>query len=104
MSLEDFEFGRVLGKGVFGSVIIVKRKQDKEIYAMKRVKISGLTKRELEIIKLLVGGLYNKEIAHNLNISEKTVKNHISSIFKKINVSDRTQAAVYAIKNNLVEI
>ena len=48
MSLEDFEFGRVLGKGVFGSVIIVKRKQDKEIYAMKRVKISGLTKRELE--------------------------------------------------------
>ena len=48
MSIEDFEFGRVLGKGVFGSVIIVKRKQDKEIYAMKRVKISGLTKRELE--------------------------------------------------------
>lgn len=66
--------------------------------------VDMLTKRELEIIKLLVGGLYNKEIAHNLNISEKTVKNHISSIFKKINVSDRTQAAVYAIKNNLVEI
>lgn len=64
----------------------------------------ALTKREMEIIKLLVGGLYNKEIADSLNISEKTVKNHISSIFKKINVSDRTQAAVYAIKNNLVEI
>lgn len=63
-----------------------------------------LTKRELEIIKLLVSGMYNKEIADNLHISEKTVKNHISSIFKKINVSDRTQAAVYAIKNNLVEI
>ena len=51
-----------------------------------------------------MGGLYNKEIADTLNISEKTVKNHISSIFRKINVSDRTQAAVYAIKNNLVEI
>lgn len=63
-----------------------------------------LTKRELEIIKLLVAGRYNKEIADDLNISEKTVKNHISSIFRKINVSDRTQAAVYAIKNNLVEI
>lgn len=64
----------------------------------------NLTKREMEIIKLLVAGMYNKEIADKLNISEKTVKNHISSIFKKINVSDRTQAAVYAIKNNLVEI
>lgn len=63
-----------------------------------------LTKRELEIIKLLVAGMYNKEIADKLDISEKTVKNHMSSIFKKINVSDRTQAAVYAIKNNLVEI
>lgn len=66
--------------------------------------VDTLTKRELQIIKLLVAGLYNKEIADNLNISEKTVKNHISSIFKKISVSDRTQAAVYAIKNNLVEI
>ena len=48
MSLNDFEYGRVLGKGVFGSVLIVKRKEDKEIYAMKRVKIGGLTKKELE--------------------------------------------------------
>lgn len=77
-------------------------RQSKIIEQQNRVE--ALTKRELEIIKLLVGGLYNKEIADNLNISEKTVKNHISSIFRKINVSDRTQAAVYAIKNNLVEI
>jgi DNA-binding NarL/FixJ family response regulator len=77
-------------------------RQSKFIEKQKGVEI--LTKRELEIIKLLVGGLYNKEIADDLNISEKTVKNHISSIFRKINVSDRTQAAVYAIKNNLVEI
>ena len=48
MSLQDFEYGRVLGKGVFGSVLIVKRKEDNEIYAMKRVKIGGLTKKELE--------------------------------------------------------
>ena len=48
MSLEDFEYGRVLGKGVFGSVLVVKRKEDNEVYAMKRVKIGGLTKRELE--------------------------------------------------------
>lgn len=64
----------------------------------------ALTRRELEVLKLLAEGLFNKEIAYKLSISEKTVKNHVSSIFKKIGVSDRTQAAVYAIKNNFVEI
>lgn len=63
-----------------------------------------LTKRELQVLELLSEGLLNKEIAYRLNISEKTVKNHISNIFKKINVSDRTQAAIYAIKNNIVDI
>ncbi|BCN33018.1 response regulator [Anaeromicropila herbilytica] len=63
-----------------------------------------LTKRELEVLKLLAEGLFNKEIAYKLSISEKTVKNHVSNIFKKISVSDRTQAAVYAIKNNIVEL
>lgn len=69
----------------------------------KRLK-DPLTRREIEVLKLLAEGLFNKEIAYTLNISEKTVKNHVSNIFKKINVSDRTQAAVYAIKNNLVDI
>lgn len=63
-----------------------------------------LTRREIEVLKLLTEGLFNKEIAYQLSISEKTVKNHVSNIFKKICVSDRTQAAVYAIKNNIVEI
>lgn len=63
-----------------------------------------LTKRELEILKLIAKGLLNKEIANELNITERTVKNHISNIFKKINVYDRTQAAVYAIKNNIFSI
>jgi DNA-binding NarL/FixJ family response regulator len=53
-----------------------------------------LTRREIEILKLLTEGLFNKEIAYQLSISEKTVKNHVSNIFKKICVSDRTQAAV----------
>lgn len=63
-----------------------------------------LTRREVEVLKLLAEGLFNKEIAYKLSISEKTVKNHVSNIFKKIGVFDRTQAAVYAIKNNIVEI
>lgn len=66
--------------------------------------VDSLTKREIEVLKLLAEGLFNKEIAYMLAISEKTVKNHVSNIFKKINVSDRTQAAVYAIRNNLVEL
>lgn len=48
--------------------------------------------------------MYNKEIATKLEISERTVKNHVSNIFKKIGVSDRTQAAVFAIRNNLIDI
>lgn len=65
---------------------------------------SKLTKREVDVLKLITQGLLNKEIADRLCISEKTVKNHVSNIFKKIEVSDRTQAAVYAIKNNIVDI
>lgn len=67
-------------------------------------KIHLLTKRELDVLKNLAVGMYNKEIALKLNISERTVKNHISSIFKKIGVSDRTQAAVFSIRNDLIDI
>lgn len=63
-----------------------------------------LSKREFEILKLVAVGMYNKEIADQLSISEKTVKNHMSSIFRKIKVSDRTQAAVYAIRHNYVRL
>ena len=66
--------------------------------------LEKLTKREVEVLILLSEGLFNKEIAYKLNISERTVKNHISNIFKKIEVTDRTQAAVFAIRNNLITI
>lgn len=66
--------------------------------------VSDLTRREIEVLKLIASGMFNKEIALELNISERTVKNHISNIFKKISVSDRTQAAVFAIRNKIIEI
>ena len=69
-----------------------------------KTKIEQLTKRELEVLRQLSFGLYNKEIGEKLHISERTVKNHISSIFRKIDVTDRTQAAVFAIRNNLINI
>lgn len=71
---------------------------------MDKEKIDSLTKRELEVLIQLAYGMYNKEIANTLSISERTVKNHISNIFKKIDVSDRTQAAVFAIKNNIIKL
>ncbi len=68
------------------------------------VRIDALTRRESEVLKLLAVGMYNKEVAERLDISERTVKNHVSNIFKKLGVTDRTQAAVFAIRNNLIKI
>ena len=67
-------------------------------------KTNELTRREIEVLRMIAAGSSNKEIASVLNISERTVKNHISNIFKKIDVSDRTQAAVFAIKNDIITL
>lgn len=64
-------------------------------------KINLLTSRELELLKMIASGKKNLEIATTLNISERTVKNHLSHVFDKLKVADRTQAAVFAIRNNL---
>ena len=66
------------------------------------LKESTLTKRETEILCQLSKGYSNYEISRNLNISENTVKKHISNIFIKINVKDRTQATIYAYEIGLV--
>ena len=84
---------------------LLKEKQYmKELQQEARNKDKLLSTREMEVLCYLAEGLYNKEIASLLKISEKNVKNHVSNIFKKIGVSDRTQAAVYAIKHNFVEL
>lgn len=61
-----------------------------------------LTPREIEILKLISKGYSNKEIAQKLFLSEKTVKNHVYNIFKKLDVKDRTQAAIYMLKNETI--
>jgi len=61
-----------------------------------------LTDREREVLCQVAEGLSNKEIAKRLYISEKTVKNHLTNIFQKLGVEDRTQAALYAVNHNLV--
>jgi len=64
----------------------------------------GLTDREMEVLRLVTNGDSNRTIASKLYISEKTVKNHLTNIFQKLDVTDRTQAALIAIKEKLVEI
>lgn len=61
-----------------------------------------LTNREVEILQYVAAGLANKEIAHRLSISERTVKNHLSNIMEKLHVNSRTQAAVFALRSGLV--
>lgn len=63
-----------------------------------------LTRRECEVLQLLADGKSNRGIGEALYISEKTVKNHVSNILQKLNVNDRTQAVVVAIKNGWVEV
>ena len=62
-----------------------------------------LTSREMEVLRCLAQGLPNQDIADTLFISLKTVKTHVSNIFTKLKVEDRTQAAIYAMKHKLVE-
>ncbi len=62
----------------------------------------ALTKRENEVLKQIALGLTNKEIGKSLHISYETVKEHVQHIFRKLGVTDRTQAAVWAVRNNLV--
>ncbi|MET3697662.1 LuxR family two component transcriptional regulator [Bacillus oleivorans] len=63
-----------------------------------------LTRRECEVLQMLADGKSNRGIGEALFISEKTVKNHVSNILQKMNVNDRTQAVVVAIKNGWVEV
>jgi two-component system, NarL family, response regulator DegU len=63
-----------------------------------------LTRRECEVLQMLADGKSNRAIGESLFISEKTVKNHVSNLLQKMNVNDRTQAVVVAIKNGWVEV
>jgi DNA-binding NarL/FixJ family response regulator len=65
------------------------------------VNVAGLTDRELALLQLVANGLSNKEIAEELGLAESTVKNRLSILFQKLDVKDRTQAAIYAMTHGL---
>jgi NarL family two-component system response regulator LiaR len=64
--------------------------------------VEQLTEREMDVLRLIAKGQSNKEIADTLIISEKTVKTHVSNILSKLHLADRTQAAIYALRQRLV--
>ena len=66
--------------------------------------VDRLSAREIEVLQLIGRGMSNAEIARELFLSEKTVKNHLTNIFRKIQVTDRTQAVLYAIKHKIVNV
>jgi DNA-binding NarL/FixJ family response regulator len=69
----------------------------------EKTNAEGLTERELEILSLIAQGSSNREIGDRLFLSEKTIKNYITSIFQKLQTNDRTQAAVYAIQHGRIQ-
>jgi NarL family two-component system response regulator LiaR len=71
--------------------------------AGERQPAGGLTERELEVLRLIARGLSNKLIARELAVAEKTVKTHVSNILAKLHLTDRTQAALYAVRRGIAE-
>jgi len=83
---------------------LIKKLNKSEEEDSDKNKIRSLSKREIQVLIFITQGLSNKDIAEKLNISEKTVKNHVSNMFKKIKVNDRVQATVFAIKNSIIDL
>lgn len=72
------------------------------LWTRNEAKDRALTKRELEVLELVVGGQTNQEIGRTLGISDKTVEKHLDGIFTKLQVNSRVEAAVYAVRENMV--
>ncbi len=92
-----------------GEVVLESRIAALMVRAMQKGEVSqppspaaNLTERELEVLRLIAGGLTNGEIAGRLFLSEKTVKTHVSNILSKLHLADRTQAAIFAWREGLL--
>jgi DNA-binding NarL/FixJ family response regulator len=94
-----------------GDTIIAPELAQKMLTTFESGKISGssrlmppLTERELEVIRALARGKSDRQIAQSLGISEKTVRNHTSNIYRKLHIFDRTQAVIYAIREGVIDV
>ncbi|MGC8834588.1 MAG: response regulator [Armatimonadota bacterium] len=92
------------GETLITPEIAMRMKKEFDKIAQEASPYLKLTPREKEVLDLVAKGASNKEIAHQLCIEEKTVKNHMSNIFAKLHVNDRTQALIVAIRQGLVQL
>jgi len=94
----------VLGEDALAQWLLEKFRQFGGQVAADSKYLSPLSNREMEILRLVIAGMSNKEIAYALGISHQTVKNHITALLSKLGVADRTQAAVYALRRGWVPL
>jgi DNA-binding NarL/FixJ family response regulator len=92
--------GEAMLSGEIAGRVLLEFERERE-EARHREQLAALTPREEEILKLLATGESNKEIGKRLFVAEQTVKNHVASIFRKLQVNDRTRAALLAVKLGL---
>jgi DNA-binding NarL/FixJ family response regulator len=96
--------GRVFSQKEFEYWLEEEMEKARHLYSEPGSPFHPLSDREMEVLTCVVKGMSNKEIASSLGISHQTVKNHVTSILRKFNVEDRTQAVVYALKRGWVKL
>jgi DNA-binding NarL/FixJ family response regulator len=108
---EPEDLSRAIRTVYAGDTIIAPDLAHKMLNTFESGKISGssrlmppLTERELEVIRALAQGKSDRQIANSLGISEKTVRNHTSNIYRKLHIFDRTQAVIYAIREGVIDV
>jgi NarL family two-component system response regulator LiaR len=92
-----------IAQKLMAAVAAEKRPPEPAARAQASTAAGELTDREMEVLRLIAAGMSNHEIAEKMVISEKTVKTHVSSILSKLQLEDRTQAAIYALRHGLVQ-
>lgn len=93
-----------LAERLFGGLTAEDDVNEKVREMWQQIQPERLTRRELDVLACIAKGFSNNDIAADLFVSEKTVKNHMTNIFRKLNVNDRTQALIYALKHKIMTL